>query len=124
MKRWLATLTLASTLLSGTAWAQEPEKRPANMKLGYAGLAVAMGGASLMVPWGDEYQVVGRTYCVSENARQIERGSCGPALAPKVGAAIVGAGALLAWLGFRSKTVTVTPQVSKSSAGASATVKW
>ncbi len=137
MKKMIATLVTACTLMQGTAWAQDnPQKpppgtvvetRPANRLLGIAGLGTMAAGAAMMIPWaeGESWKLNGHDYCYSERTNEInfERGICGttkPMI--KAGLITVGAGALMTWLGYRH--VTVTPQVDKNTVAATAAVKW
>ena len=125
MKKMIASVLVACTLMSGTAWAQE--KRPASRPLGLVGLGTMAAGVVMMIPWaeGEDWTVNGYSYCYSEYTNEInfEPGMCGttkPLI--KAGLITVGAGALMTWLGYRK--VTVTPQVNKNTVGAIATVKW
>ena len=89
-------------------------------------------GGILMVPWseGENVKFNGDTYCYRESYHDImfERRTCSTnvptKLMIKTGLALVGSGALMTWLGYRKVNVVVTPQVSKDTVAATATVTW
>lgn len=118
--RWL----IISVLMSGTAWAQEPDKQMVSPKLAVAGVLTTAVGLSVLLHWNeDDVHAFGNSYCVGNNG-DVDYGRCGSATETKVGLALTGAGVLMAWLGMRSKTVKVAPQVSKASVGAVVQVQW
>jgi hypothetical protein len=152
MKKMIANVLVACTLMNGAAFAQEPtpidpamvgidcaaspyfcttEKvettRPANRVIGWLGLSTMAAGAAMMIPWadGESWKLNGNDYCYSERTNEInfERKVCGTTKPMiKAGLITVGAGAVMTWLGFRR--VAVTPHVDIGVIGASATVKW
>jgi hypothetical protein len=126
MKRWTAILLIASAL-GPTLHAQTTTKKTANPDLGLVGIVVMATSVGMIVPiaWGDQYEVLDTRYCVE--SRAIYRGDCQGSTTPtlrKVGYGVLGAGALLTYLGFRSKTITVAPAVSKTGATLTTTIKW
>jgi hypothetical protein len=93
--------------------------------LGWIGMGTILGGLLVMTPMGEEYHILGDTYCVSTDYHSVWEGGCGPdADAVKFGAAMMGVGAVLALIGFQSKTVTVGASVGHDVIGAKATIRW
>ena len=138
--RGVARWIVVSLVLNSSVWAQAPvvlepvkpvepveepvvvsEYQPSHPKLAVAGVVIAALGIGLVSPGGD-VKWFGETYCVME--RSVDYGSCTSHQAKQIGLAMIGAGALMTWIGARSKRVTVSPQLSKTTKGASATIRW
>lgn len=127
-RQWIAGLVI-SGLLGQSVAAQTTVTEPANPNLGLGGVLVMLGSLGMLVPinTGEQYDLLGKRYCV-ENEHTLTHGDCGgttptPTLR-KVGFAVLGTGALMTYLGYRSKTVTVAPQLTLTGAKVTATVKW
>jgi hypothetical protein len=105
------------------------QTQPANQLLGIIGLSTMVTGVALMGSWpeGETWKLNGDDYCYSEGSNEInfERKTCGvtkPVIGIKPGLVIVGAGAVMTWLGYRR--VTVNPQIDKNTVAATATITW
>jgi hypothetical protein len=139
MKKYVIRWLIASLMMSGTAWAQEPtpeqvalgrklvaeatqETRPFSRKLGIAGVVVALGGVAVLGPWGTPVTVVDTTYCVTDAYNVYEGGCNARGKQAMIGAAMLGGGILLAWTGLRS--VKVKSQVSKTRKAVAVSVEW
>jgi hypothetical protein len=137
-KQWIAGVVVASLVLSRTAWAQDPAPDSAKPRkvdtgkslspvLGVIGVVTAGVGLAMMFPYGTEYHILGQSYCVTTGvySTDVNYGSCyHSAKVVGIGAVVAGSGALMAYLGIRSKKVTVAPAVSQQAVGAVATVRW
>jgi hypothetical protein len=126
-RQWIAGLVI-SGLLGQSVAAQTTVTEPSNPNLGLGGVLVMLGSLGMIVPItsGEKYEILGKTYCL-ENEHTLTRGDCGGTTTPtlrKIGIVTLGAGALMTYLGYRSKTVTIAPQVSQTGARVTATVKW
>jgi hypothetical protein len=100
-----------------------PQRRAANSRLGLVGLVTMLGGVAMMAPKGDEYHLLGDTYCVWNDYRTVDYGSCNKSAGwIQAGLVTVGAGAVMTFVGYRK--VTVSPTVGHKVFGATAALKW
>lgn len=94
-------------------------------KLAVAGLITTLVGVAMMLPQGDEYHILGDTYCVSYSGRDVNYGGCGnPISVVKAGAIAAGVGVTMMVIGMQSKTFTIAPQVSPTSKSVMAVFRW
>jgi hypothetical protein len=94
-------------------------------KLAATGAITGLLGALMLLPHGTEYHILGDPYCVSTYS--VDYGGCGPGVTvAQVGLIALGSGILMAYIGTRPKTrtVTVSPTLSPTTLGASATIRW
>ena len=76
-------------------------------KLITAGAVTGLIGFLMLLPHGDQYTVLGDTYCVGRYS--VDYGGCGPGMTvAKIGLLTLGSGILMAYIGSRSKTKKVT----------------
>ena len=125
-----AWIVIVCVLMSNVAWAQQGtgavETKPAHPVMGMIGVVMAVTGIVMMAPRGEEYHILGESYCVSFDYRTVDSGGCsrGPTTR-QVGLILFGVGVPLTYFGlWKQKTVLVNPQISKSGVGAAITVKW
>src|SRR5262245_42311774 len=102
-----------------------------SVPLALTGLATMAVGGLMMLPHGEEYHILGSTYCVSGyynySYHDVDKGTCNnPATVVKAGAVVLGVGAVMTWAGARSKTRTIQVAVNPHTKtyGASASVQW
>jgi hypothetical protein len=98
-------------------------------KLALAGLFLTAVGVAFMLPQGEEYHILGDTYCVSGyyngGYHDVDYGGCSnPSAMVKVGAITAIAGSVMMVIGLQSKTVTVSPQVTPTSKSVVAVFRW
>jgi hypothetical protein len=94
-------------------------------KLTATGAITGLIGALMLLPHGEQYHILGDTYCVSTYS--VDYGGCGPGVTvAQIGLIALGSGILMAYIGTRPKTrkVTVYPTLSPTTLGASATIRW
>lgn len=117
-----ATLATIVAVEAENAKRQDAVNAPVvSKKLGIVGVVTALAGVAVLGPWGDQYHILGNTYCVTEHS--VYDGSCNAkGKQAAIGAGLIGGGVLMAWAGLRR--VAVSPQVSKTGVGATATVRW
>lgn len=100
-----------------------PTRRSASPRLGMTGLVTMIVGVVMMAPKGDEYHLLGDTYCVWNDYRTVDYGSCNKSAGwIQAGLITVGAGAAMTFIGFRK--VTVSPTVGHNVFGARAALQW
>jgi hypothetical protein len=100
-----------------------PARRSANRTVGMTGLVTMIVGVVMMAPKGDEYHLLGDTYCVWNDYRTVDYGSCNKSAGwIQAGLITVGAGAAMTFIGFRQ--VTVSPTLSPRVFGARASLQW
>lgn len=119
-----AGMVLLALAVSTQAWAQPaPTSHPFSLKLAIVGVLTASVGAALMLPVGDQYRVLGRTYCKTYDGytTSIDAGPCAGGY-KKVGGILLASGAGVAVLGFHS--VTVSPVVTPTSRGVQGRITW
>lgn len=129
MKKYMIRWLIASLMMGGTAFAQGKEApyniqtRQYSRPLGWTGVVTTLAGVAMLGPWGTPVTVLDSTYCVTEY--EVSSGGCNArGKQAAIGAALIGGGILMAWTGFRTVTVVVKPQVSKTSKGAAVTLAW
>lgn len=116
-------------------WGQEPSKpktvemhvrEPLSRHLGWAGVVTTLAGVAVMGPWGNEYEILGDSYCVTDRGDVYDGGCNARGKQLGIGMLMVGGGIFTAWLGFHdvNKTVRVSPSISKKGFGVSTTVRW
>jgi hypothetical protein len=116
---------VAAEIAAEAAAQPVPTTKPTSRGLGIAGLVTMGVGLVMVTPRGEEVDVLGTPYCVTNDYQRVEAGSCNnPASIIKAGLAVIGIGALLSYIGFKSRTVKINPSVSPSSVGADVSVKW
>ena len=97
--------------------------RSANPRLGMTGLVTMIFGVVMMAPKGDEYHILGDTYCVWNDYRTVDYGDCNKSSGwIKAGLVTVGAGAAMTFIGFRK--VAVSPTIGHKVFGARAALQW
>lgn len=103
----------------------ESSTKPAVSRgLGIAGVVTALGGVALLGPWGTPVTVVDTTYCVTDRYDVYEGGCNARGTQAAIGAALLGGGILMAWAGFRTKKVHLSPSVGRQSMGVAGKVTW
>jgi hypothetical protein len=110
----IAAVLVACVCASGIAWAQEDQATPAPRATGEpASLAIAVGGVVLAsAGFGLMLRTTGPCYCEPRTAWVIG------------GVAIVAAGVTMTWLGLRSRTVTIAPDLGPHVVGGRALIRW
>jgi hypothetical protein len=124
----IAIMTAVLMMLSGTASAQPSTRtRPLSPVVGWLGVTTMFVGGALMVPWpqGENYTIYGSDVCIlsGPSSFDVQDGACST-MRPRIKAGLItaGIGAAVALVGFHK--VTVAPQISRQTIGATAHVTW
>ena len=113
---WTALVMLSARVVSA---------EPLSPKLAMAGIITAAAGIGMMAPYGEEYHVFDRTYCVA-NSYTLDRGKCEQPTAAVITAGkwVLAAGLGMTALGFWPKRVTVAPMIGPHVKGVAGRVRW
>lgn len=100
-----------------------PTTRMRNPALAIGGAAMLFVAGLMLIPNGDTYDILDSRYCVSPSGRRVDYGACqaNPALRTP-GLFVLGAGAALTVFGL--SRVDISPTITPTVKGATATVRW
>lgn len=130
MRKQIAVAAMISLMTASTTVAQglpatqpEPETKMRSPALALSGLLMAVTGLVMVAPRGEEYNIVGTSYCVTNEGRNVDYGSCerGPTT-KQIGFFLLVAGVPMTWIGMQD--VQVKPMIGPGVKGVNATIRW
>ena len=141
LSTWVPPCSIPPMGMSAQRWnSYTPEQREIACKMGYdpwapskgdmvsaklaiAGILIAAAGFGVAFhPSEDTYHILGDSYCVGDT--YVNDGGCGSPLETQIGLGMIGGGILMAWVGLRTKHVSVSPSINKTQKGVTARIRW